>query len=78
MDGGEIPNAAFLHWLGVEGPYRGQGLGKTLLLMQIHHARQLGMTDIYLTTHAERPAWKLYQRVGFREVDRVRSYALEP
>jgi len=78
VDGGEIPNAAVLHWLGVEGPYRGQGLGKTLLLMQIHHARQHGMTDMYLTTHAERPAWKLYQRVGFREVDRVRSYALEP
>ena len=46
-------------------------------LNQIEHARQQGITDLYLTTHAGRPAWKLYQRIGFTEVDRFRSYALE-
>ncbi len=78
VDGKEIPNAVSLGWLGVEGPYRGLGLGRTLLLMQVHHARRDGMTDMYLTTHAGMPARKLYEKVGFREVDRVRSYVLEP
>ena len=47
------------------------------MLNQIEHARQQGITDLYLTTHAGRPAWKLYQRIGFTEVDRFRSYAME-
>lgn len=78
VDGRDIPNAVVLGWLGVEGPYRGQGLGQTILLMQIRHARRHGMTDMYLTTHVGRPAWKLYRKVGFREVDRLRSYVLAP
>lgn len=72
-----IPRSFFLHWLGVDGAYRDRGFGRILLLTLLEHARQQGATDLYLTTHAGRPAWKLYQRIGFKEVDRLRSYALE-
>ncbi len=75
--GKDVPEATIVGWLGVDAPYRGQGLGRALLDMQVHHARRQGMNHLYLTTHAGRPAWKLYQRAGFMEVDRRRSYVCE-
>ena len=77
MNGLDVPRSFFLHWLGVDGAYRDRGFGRMLLLNQIEHARRLGATDLYLTTHSGRPAWKLYQRIGFTEVDRFRSDGLE-
>ena len=76
-NGNDVARAAFLGWLGVDAPYRDRGMGTLLLSMQIRQARRLGIDDLYLTTHAGRPAWRLYQRIGFREVDRVRSYLRE-
>lgn len=78
MAGQVVPNAAFLNWLGVEIPYRGRGLANTILLNQIDLARQHGAVYLYLTTHSGRPAWKLYQKMGFQEVGRLRSYVMEP
>ncbi|HOX07757.1 MAG TPA: GNAT family N-acetyltransferase [Planctomycetota bacterium] len=75
--GREVPGAAFLAWLGVEAACRGTGLGSALLLAQVDRARRAGATEMYLTTHAERPAWKLYRRMGFEEVGRARSYVRE-
>ena len=77
MNGLDVPRSYFLHWLGVAAAYRDRGFGRMILLNQIEHARRLGATDLYLTTHSGRPAWKLYQRIGFTEVDRFRSYVLE-
>ena len=75
--GREMPGTVFVCWLGVDETVRGKGLGRFLLAAAIETVRQAGATDILLTTHAGRPAWRLYERMGFVEVDRARSYALE-
>jgi hypothetical protein len=77
LAGQEVPNAVCLNWLGVEESLRGQGLGTILLQMQIERARQNGKTEMYLTTHSGKPAWKVYEKAGFKEIDRLRSYVLD-
>jgi len=70
-------NAVFISWLGVNSEFRSNGLGGTLLKAMLNVALENGAVEAYLTTHAGRPAWRLYERIGFEKVCRARSYVLE-
>jgi len=52
----------------VDESYRGQGLGKTLLLHALAIAPQLSLSKLFLTSRPERiTANQLYQRIGFTQ-----------
>jgi len=52
----------------VDEKYRGQGIGKEMILRAIKKAKQLKMTYLNLTSHASRiEANSLYQKIGFKK-----------
>ena len=66
-------NIAELKRMFVDPDYRGHQLGQQLLQMALATAKQLGYTSIRLdTVPFMRSAIKLYQAVGFREIDPYR------
>jgi len=60
----------------VDPAHRGQGIGFALVTHLTDHARSLGVTRLLLETGALlEPAVRLYERCGFREIDRYGEYA---
>lgn len=60
--------------MAVSPTLRGQGIGKTLCLVGIDYARQLGVKTVWLESNRKlSPALTMYARVGFREVPRVET-----
>ena len=74
IQGSVLEDVAYVSWLGVNESLRGRGIGGFLMQHLIADAAQAGARQLILTTHAGRPAWKLYERLGFFEVSRARSY----
>jgi ribosomal protein S18 acetylase RimI-like enzyme len=72
-----FPGHVHIDWLGVNEKYRNQSLGRKLLLEQCRWARAHGARTAVLSTHADQPAWHLYNRLGFRGVGLSRSFFLE-
>ena len=61
--------------LGVHPDFRGQGLGRALLLAGIRRLRDLGAARVLVhTDHQRDAAFALYQAVGFRVVENVWVY----
>lgn len=59
------------HWLALvytKPEHRGKGLGALLCKHIQQHAKQLGLTDIYLFTHT---AERLYLRLGWEPLERL-------
>ena len=53
--------------VGISPRYRGKGLGRALLLQNLHGFRSVGLQRVYLDVSAENePAVNLYRSVGFR------------
>lgn len=72
--GQPYPGHVYVDWLGVAAEYRNLGLGEKLLNEQMRWARENGATVCVLTTHAGRPAHRLYRRLGFTGVGAARTY----
>jgi ribosomal protein S18 acetylase RimI-like enzyme len=63
----------------VEMDYRGKGLGTYLMAQVLKHYRDNGLTLAEIQTMARnQAACRLYQRLGFQEVDRGVIYRAEP
>jgi [ribosomal protein S18]-alanine N-acetyltransferase len=73
LDQGELANIA------VRPELRGRGLGARLLDEVVAACRRRGVTKLYLEVRdSNDAALRLYERFGFREVGRRRSYYQEP
>ncbi|MFW5928638.1 MAG: GNAT family N-acetyltransferase, partial [Thermoplasmatota archaeon] len=55
--------------LAVKEGYRNEGLGKALLQKSFKEVKKKGYDTMYISTHSNNPAQRLYKRVGF-EVER--------
>lgn len=72
-DQGEILN------LGVASPYRGRGLGRSLVERALAELAAQGVTSVFLEVRdSNQAARRLYERLGFREVGRRVSYYEQP
>lgn len=61
--------------MGLLPPYRGQGLGRRMLLDVLRAARDRGFTRVELTVYETNPrAVALYESVGFEREGRMRNY----
>ena len=55
-----------VHWVAVQPSWRGQGIGRKLLVETCHRLRHLGHTKVFLTTSPARlEALHLYRSLGF-------------
>jgi GNAT superfamily N-acetyltransferase len=53
--------------LGISNKARGLGLGKALTLKCIERAKELKSNQLIIhTTNAMKPAWKMYETIGFK------------
>lgn len=77
-----VGGVGLIGWLGVDEDARGRGLGAALLVAALWQLTEHGATDAVLyvdddepgTERDRRAANRLYDRTGFREVDRLHSY----
>lgn len=62
-------------YLGVVAPARGHGFGRELTLKGLYEARAVEQNQVTLAVDARnRPAWNLYQALGFEPYDRREVY----
>ncbi|MCG2611716.1 GNAT family N-acetyltransferase [Flavobacterium sp. SM15] len=60
-------NAAGFRLLAVDNNFRGEGIGKSLTLACIEKAKNQQLPQIIIhTTNAMKPAWKMYEAIGFK------------
>jgi len=59
--------------------YRRQGLGRALLLADVHALKEAGVESATLDTDTDNPtqAMRLYEKIGFREIWRWVTYIKE-
>jgi len=57
--------------MGVLPGHRGVGTGTVLMRAIVEQARHLGFTALSLSVEDHNPALRLYERAGFRKVDRT-------
>jgi len=64
-----------IEWLGIEEPYRRRGLGRWLMVRQLHYQLGAGRTKAMLWTGpANVPARELYHRLGFTDGPETRIF----
>ena len=65
----------------VDDRFRGSGVGRAILRHIVRHARELGMTSLWLETGSTEeflPARRLYESEGFVECGPFEGYVLDP
>jgi ribosomal protein S18 acetylase RimI-like enzyme len=62
--------------IALEPEFQHKGYGRPLMLETLEAARRAGYKQISLTVHPENPAQHLYERCGFRKVERRNNYHL--
>jgi ribosomal protein S18 acetylase RimI-like enzyme len=62
--------------IALEPAFQHRGYGRPLLLEALAAARRAGYRRVSLTVHPENPAQFMYERCGFRKVERRNSYHL--
>ena len=62
--------------IALDPEFQHRGHGQPLMLEALGAARQAGYERVSLTVHPENPAQYLYERCGFRKIERRRGYHL--
>jgi ribosomal protein S18 acetylase RimI-like enzyme len=62
--------------IALEPRFQHQGHGRPLMLEALAAARRAGCTQVSLTVHPDNPAQFMYERCGFRKVERRNHYHL--
>jgi [ribosomal protein S18]-alanine N-acetyltransferase len=70
---------AEIETIGIDKSAQGFGFGSSLLLAVLDELRLAGVDEVELEVRpSNERAWRLYERIGFREVGRRREYYREP
>jgi ribosomal protein S18 acetylase RimI-like enzyme len=62
--------------IALEPEFQHRGFGRPLMLEALAAARKAGYRQVSLTVHPENPAQTMYERCGFRKVERRNTYHL--
>lgn len=65
------PNVPVVCGMAVLPSYRGHGIGRLLLKEIIQQLTEKGFTEISLSVDADNPAYRLYERHGFKRVNKT-------
>ena len=64
--------------LAVRRDMRGRGIGRALLEAATERARALGISLLWLTTHADTDSDRIYERLGWMRMGTMPGYAARP
>ena len=64
--------------LAVRADMRGRGIGRALLEAAVEQARELGISLLWLTTHADTDSDRIYERLGWTRLGTIPGYAARP
>jgi GNAT superfamily N-acetyltransferase len=62
----------------VRGDMRGRGVGRALLEAAAERARALGISLLWLTTHADTDSDRIYERLGWTRMGTMPGYSVRP
>jgi GNAT superfamily N-acetyltransferase len=62
----------------VRGDLRGRGIGRALLEAAVERARELGISLLWLTTHADTDSDRIYERLGWTRLGAMPRFARRP
>jgi len=62
----------------IRGDLRGRGIGRELLEAAADRARELELSLLWLSTHADTSSDRIYERLGWRRVGVIPRYAARP
>lgn len=66
----------FIYELYVFEEYRGKGIGKQLMIAGIEEFKNSGLKSVRLNVFASNPARKIYEQLGFEDLQTVMEYYL--
>jgi GNAT superfamily N-acetyltransferase len=75
---GNGSHRAEIQRLAVRGDMRGRGIGRALLEAATDRARELGITLLWLSTHAGTDSDRIYERLGWTRMGAMPGYATRP
>ena len=64
--------------LAVRAEMRGLGVGRALLEAAVERARALGLSLLWLSTHADTDSDRIYERLGWTRMGTMPGYATRP
>ena len=64
--------------LAVSGDRRGRGIGRALLEAAAERARAMGLTLLWLATHADTDSDRIYERLGWTRLGVIPGYSVRP
>jgi GNAT superfamily N-acetyltransferase len=62
--------------IALEPEFQRKGFGRLLMLEALQAARRAGYQQVSLTVHPENPAQYMYERCGFRKIERRNNFHL--
>lgn len=62
----------------VRADQRGKGVGRALLEAATHRARDMGLTLLWLSTHAGTDSDRIYERLGWTRMGTMPGYSVDP
>ncbi len=76
----ELFTGKTMYWikeLGVHPDERRKGIATDLLKHTINRVKEQGGKEVYIDTHSENPAKKLYETLGFRVTEKLPNLRYE-
>jgi len=72
----QLEDCDWLHEIQIDPGYQGRGLGTTLLQNLLANALTRGVPLRLQVLHANQKAKRLYERMGFREIEKLENHYL--
>ena len=67
----------FIEELCISNDYQGRGLGRDFFALIKKKLKERGITQIFLLTDRNKPAYEFYKKIGFNELPEITSFYME-
>ena len=67
----------FIEEMCIRNDHQGKGYGKEFFSLIEDKLKERGLNQIYLTTDRDKPAYRFYKKLGFRELPELTSFFKE-
>ena len=64
----------FIEELCISNDYQGRGLGREFFALIKNSLKERGITQIFLMTDRDKPAYEFYKKIGFKELSEITSF----
>ena len=64
----------FIEELCISNDHQGRGLGREFFALIKNSLKERGITQIFLMTDRDKPAYEFYKKIGFKELSEITSF----